>query len=429
MIFDSLFYRIDTPEERDARAQLYINDPLLWRHANPYDATTTTTAMKISVVSACVEIRSDSIGKMPFFVKNTADRNVDYSHNITKLLSVRPNAIMTPFVFKKLLETWRLLNGNAYVYLARDNRNGRVTDMIPLNPLFVEPELNEKGEVWYRYQNGSVRRLIDSASIVHLKGFSEDGIKGQSVLSRAANKIATMTEQNDYQKMFYQNRAQPSGILTVESDLSKESKDKVRDEWQRIYGGVDNAFRIAVLDHGMNYSPITMTQRDAQFIETTEASVADIARYFLVPLYKLQTGKQTYQSNEQNAIEYVTTAIAPTVKQYEEEFTYKCLFEREINQNMEVVVNLNAEMRGDSATRAEWYRTMKSIGVYSVNDIRTLEDLPNVEGGEIRLVPLNTIPLHMASEYFEHLMENDEISTSGGVTGQTGDDFSGREDE
>ena len=407
MLFDWIFKRTT---KDPAVADIIATDPLLWRHPNLFDGKNLPFAMKLSAVSACVDIRSDSIGKMPFYVMNKDSKEIDEHHALTRLLRVRPNEIMTPYVFKKLLETWRLMLGNAYVYLARSSVAGEVTDLIPLDPRCVTPELDENGHLWYRYENGQVRRILDNDSVIHLKGFSEDGLIGASVLSRAAAKISNMAAQQEYEGVFYTKNAQPSGLLTVATNVNKDAKQKIREEWQRIYGGVDNAFRIAVLDNGMSYAPISVSQKDAQFIESSEASIADIARYFLVPLYKLQSGKQAYQSNEQNAIEYVTTALSPTVKQYEEEFTYKALFPSEVDQNKEVVINMNAELRGDTKTRGDWYKQMRDVGAYSVNDILSFEDMPPVPGGDTRLAPLNSIPLEKIDEYFEHLIEQNKAA-------------------
>ena len=92
--------------------------------------------------------------------------------------------------------------------------------------------------------------------MIHLKGYSEDGIIGQSVLTRASEVLGSARQQQQYEGSFYGNNARPSGVLTVETELKSESKDRVRQEWQRVYGGADNAFRVAVLDHGIDYKPI-----------------------------------------------------------------------------------------------------------------------------------------------------------------------------
>ena len=128
-------------------------------------------------------------------------------------------------------------------------------------------------------------------------------------------------------------------------------------------------------------------------VESKEVSIRDIARYFGIPLYKLQEGKQAYGSNEQNAIEYVVGTLHPIVSQYEEEQTWKLLAKSQVDRGLELRINLMAELKGDTSARAEWYRTMVEIGGFSVNDILALEDKPDVPGGEHRRASLNFVPL------------------------------------
>ena len=157
--------------------------------------------------------------------------------------------------------------------------------------------------------------------------------------------------------------------------------------------GPSNSHRGASLDVGLTYQPMTGSNADAQFIESQEGSVKDLARYFGVPLYKLQEGEQSYSSNEQNAIEYVVGTLHPIVTQYEEELSYKLLTDRELRNGVELRVNMMAELKGDTAARAEWYRIMLDGGTFSVNDVRALEDLPDVEGGDEHRASLNYVPL------------------------------------
>lgn len=367
--------------------------------------TSTDRAMKVATVNACVEIRSDSVGKMPFFVMNRNTHERERAHYLDYLLSVRPNSYMTPYVFKKLVETWRLMRGNAYIFISKDSATGRPQELIPLNPDRVMLGFRKDSSLVYYYRGNDSKELeIDADEIIHLKAFSNDGIIGQSVLERASDTVRTASEQQRYEGTFYSNNASPSGVVQVDSSLSREAKEKFREHWSKTYGGATNAFKVAVLDEGMDYKPISMSPRDSQFVESKEISVADIARFFLVPLYKLQAGKQTYQSNEQNSIDYVTTALSPTITQYEEEFTYKALFDHEVREGIEVRINMNAELRGDTTSRANWYRIMVQLGAYSPNDVRAYEDLPAVEGGDIRIAPLNSIPLEQMGRYFETLM-------------------------
>ena len=140
------------------------------------------------------------------------------------------------------------------------------------------------------------------------------------------------------------------------------------------------------------------SNQDAQFVESREVSVRDIARYFGVPLYKLQEGKQAYGSNEQNAIEYVVGTLHPIVTQYEEELTWKLLLESQVDAGLEIRINMMAELRGDVSSRGQWYKTMTEIGGFSVNNIMALEDMPDVPGGDERRASLNYVPMSLWAE-------------------------------
>ena len=151
---------------------------------------------------------------------------------------------------------------------------------------------------------------------------------------------------------YYESGGQPAGVLKTETDLGGYVKgpdgqylkatdgsyltkrDMVRREWERVHRGPNNSHRVAILDLSLDYKPLAATNADAQFVESQDVSVKDLARYFGVPLYKLQEGKQSYSSNEQNAIEYVVGTLHPTVTQYEEEYSYKLLTASELRRGL-----------------------------------------------------------------------------------------------
>lgn len=160
-----------------------------------------------------------------------------------------------------------------------------------------------------------------------------------------------------------------------------------------MHSGPANAQRIAVLDLGLDYKPLSISNRDAQFVEQAALSVEDIARVFGVPLYKLQAGKQSYSSNEQNAIEYVVGTLHPNATIWEQELLYKLLNPQDVARGLRIRGNLMAELRGDFNSRGTWYRNMRDNGAFSVNDIRALEDMPDVDGGDEHYASLNYVPL------------------------------------
>ena len=369
-------------------------------------------ARKLSAVDRCIEILSDSMGKLPSFIMDSRTRErVDLP--LLKLLNVRPNEAMSPFVAKKVVETSRLVTGNGYEWILRSPRTGRITEIIPVPGELVEPWRDQSGRVWYTVTHpwtGEPMRLPQE-DICHYKAASRDGLKGVGVLRRASEVIASSLAAQQYERAYYENGGQPSGVLRTESDLGGYAedpegkpltrsdgswitrKDQLRSEWEKVHAGPNNSHRVAILDFGLDYKPLSVSNQDAQFIESREVSVRDIARYFGVPLYKLQEGKQAYGSNEQNAIEYVVGTLHPNVSQYEEERTWKLLTRSQVDAGLEVRINMMAELRGDTSARGQWYKDMLQEGPFSVNDVRALEDMPDVPGGDERRASLNYVPL------------------------------------
>lgn len=287
------------------------------------------------------------------------------------------------------------------------------------------PLLDSNAKLWYVGINPKTQeyRKFWPEDVLHYKAFSTDGLEGVSYLRRGAETIETALQAQRYEGNYYKNGGQVSGVLATETDLSSKTrfdengnaidlKNRIRENWESIHSGADNAFRIAVLDNGLKYTPLTATNRDAQFIETKAASVEDIARLFNIPFYKLGAGKESYAANTQAAIEYMQRTLSPIVSEHEQEDTHKLLLESESARGLQLRRNMMGELRGDWSARGAWYQTMHQNGVYSVNDIRALEDLPDVPGGGDRLASLNYVPL----EDFRELSR----SRNGGGNGRKG---------
>ena len=366
------------------------------------------SAQKLSAVYACVDIRSDDLSSLPNYILDTGTRERVTNHPVLLLLNVRPNPMMTPTVRKKLLERSILLTGNAYDWIIRDPVTRRPAELIPVPGDLVQIKVDRSHRCWYDITDPITREVfrLPQEDVCHYKGPSNDGIHGLSVLTYAAQTIQAGLAAQEYNKAFYESGGQPSGILAVEGDFSgyvmdsdgnptaKTQKDAIREEWEKVHSGAANAHRVAVLDYGMKYQALSISQKDAMFIEQQTQTVEDIARYFSMPLYKLQSGKQSYNSNEQNSIEY-TGSLRPRVSQMEEEQTWKLLSMDDIRAGFEIRTNMMALLRSDQKSRAEYYKTMHQEGVYSINNIRALEDLPDVDGGDEHAISLNFIPLSL----------------------------------
>lgn len=370
------------------------------------------TAMKVSAFYRAIDIRSDGLGKFPACVKDLTTKQQLTSHYLNHVLKERPNEAMTPFTFRKLVEARRLVLGNSYVWIFRD-RDGRCAEEIPLPPGTCWPYTDSSGKLWYMAQNPKTgeQHRVPPEDILHYKGFSWDGITGVSLLAYAGKVLGTATDRESYEAAVYRNGGHPAGVLKTAADLSNLPeltlpdgtkigyKDRVRQEWEKVHSGPGNAFRVAVLDHGLEYQALSMSNSDAQFVESKSVTVEDIARFTGVPLNLLFTGKQSYNSNEANSLDYVKNTLQPAVTQYEQEDSYKLLTASERAAGLWLPRNMLAELRGDTASRIAWYKGMREIGAYSVNDILEKEDEPAVPGGDARLASLNYVPL----ESFEAL--------------------------
>lgn len=376
-----------------------------------------SAARKLSAVDRCIELLSDSIAKLPNYVIDTRTRERT-DHELLRLLNIRPNEAMTPFIRKKVLETSRLEGGNGYDWIVRDERTGKPVELIPVPWYLVQPWHDMAGRVWYDVTHpfsGEVMRLPNE-DVCHYKNATRNGLLGLGTVTRASEVIAAARAAQEYELSYYANGGQPGGVLETDTDLGGyvldtkgnpvkaadgslvTKKDRLRAEWERVHMGPSKAHRTAILDLGLKYTSIAGTNRDAQFVENKQLSITDIARYFGVPLYKLNEGKQAYGSNEQNAIEYVVGTLHPIVTQYEEEQSYKLLTDSELAAGLELRINMMAELKGDTASRANWYSTMSELSVFSPDDIAALEDLPNVPGGNRRRASLNYVPLDLWPE-------------------------------
>ena len=399
MIVDKILHRIR------GQTMLTLDDPTGWSTGgSTLFGGKEMQAMKLPAVNACIEIISDSVAKMPIYLMDGETRERVPDHPAVRLLTGRPTEALTAFDYHKLMENRRIAYGNAYALILRD-KWGQPVELLPIAPGYMLPILDTSAKLWYVGINPKTNeyRKFWPTDVLHYKAFSTDGLEGISYLRRGAETIEAALQAQRYESNYYRNGGQVSGILTTDTDLSPrpatiggekvDIKSKIRAEWESIHSGADNAYRIAVLDNGLKYTPLTATNRDAQFIESKAASVEDIARLFNIPFYKLGAGKESYAANTQAAIEYIQRTLSPIVSEHEQEDTHKLLLESECSRGLQLRRNMMGELRGDWTARAAWYKAMREIGAYSVDVIRALEDLPDVPGGDDRLASLNYVPL------------------------------------
>lgn len=416
MIFDKALRKRSETLQKSIGGVLTLESSAGWTGWTSEDAVAMSRdrAMKLSTVSRCVELRANATAMLPVYLMDEGTKARLHSHPLGPLLWGVPNEVMTRFDYERLMQCNLDLSGNAYAWIGRDGRTGRPAELVPLRPDSVTPYITPAGALWYVYTNPRTGELtkLSPEDVLHYKAYSNDGITGISILRRASLAISTGLSSQQYQSDLYANGGRPSGVLKTDADLGghvtvmdskgKEEvitkKEEIRRAWEKVHNGPGKGFRLAVLDHGLEYQPTALSNADSQFIESEELRVADVSRFFAVPLYLLNAGKQAYSSNEQNSIDFVKHTMLPIIVQREQEDTRKLILPRERDAGLRIKREPKQLLRGDTAAQAAWYKTMREIGAYSVDDIRALEDLEAVPGGDSRYASLNYVPLADFSE-------------------------------
>ena len=255
----------------------------------------------------------------------------------------------------------------------RQDGDGRVVQRIPLptDCCSIRKDL-ETGRYWYDYNVDGLHRTFSNYELSLLFFETYDGIRGRGLLDLAREAIALDAMTQRYGKKFYQNGARLSGVLEVDTDAKPETRQKLKKEFQAY--AADDAFAVAVIDHGMKFTPMGVNQHEAQFIETREFSVEEISRFTGIPKHMLQTGKESYDSNAQQRLNYITDTLLPYVVQWENEDTYKLPRPGDREAGVYIHGNVEALLRADPTTRANFYQKMIQNAVFTPDECRVKEE-------------------------------------------------------
>ena len=366
------------------------------------------SAMQMSAVYACVRILAESIASLPlhFYQYNDAGgKEKAVNHPLYWLLHDEPNPEMSSFSFRETLMTHLLLWGNAYAQIIRNGR-GEVIALYPLMPDRMTVDRDARGRIYYEYarSESDANTLGKKSSVIlspedvfHIPGLGFDGLVGYSPIAMAKQAIGMGLACDEYGASFYQNGAQPGGVLEHPNVL-KDPK-RVRESWNAIYQGSKNAHRIAVLEEGMTYKPITISPEQAQFLETRKFQIDEIARIFRVPPHMIgDLEKSSFSNIEQQSLEFVKYTLAPWISRWEQAIQRSLLL---MSERTRYFARFNVEglLRGDYQSRMNGYAVARQNGWMSANDIRELESLdmiPDEQGGNLYLINGNMTKLEDA---------------------------------
>ena len=420
-IFSGIFKSRDAPTNRTAGSaySFFLGQSAAGKRVNE------RSAMQTSAVYACVRVISESVASLPLHLyryNKDGGKEKAIDHPLYHLLHDEPNPEMTAYSFFEVALTHLLLWGNSYSQIIR-NGKGEVIGLYPLMPDRMTVDRDEKGHLYYEYMvssddaptnKGSTVRLKPE-DVLHVPGLSFDGLVGYSPIAMAKNAIGLGIAAEEYGSKFYANGAAPSGVLEHPGTLKDPSK--VRESWTQTFGGSANSNKVAVLEEGMKYTPISINPSEAQFLDTRKFQVTEICRIFRVPPHMVaDLEKSSFSNIEQQSLEYVQYTLRPWLTRLEQAMARR-LFTEEEKKTYFVKFNVDGLLRGDYQSRMNGYATARQNGWMSANDIRELENLDRIPaelGGDLYLINGNMTKLEDAGIFAADGTKNGEEDSDEG---------------
>jgi len=372
------------------------------------ESVTATNAMQISAVFACVRLIASTMATVPLLLyrrleDGSSRKERAPEHPLYRVLHDAPNREMSACEFFEFMTMHLELRGNAYAEIVR-NQRGDVQELWPLRPDRMEPRRVEQALVYlYRRPDGT-SHLFDADEILHLRALPTDGIMGLSVIDQCQESLGLSKASDKFAAKFFSNSAMPSALLNVPEGkaLSAEAKARLAADWRAAYGNLDNAQRVAILEHGLSYQQISVTPEQAQFLESRKYNVRDIARLFGVPAHLIGDLEQaTFSNIEHQSLEFVMHTIRPRCVRIEQAIRRQCLKDDD-QETFFAEFLLDALVRGDLKTRYEAYQIARMNGWMNADEIRAKENMNPIEDGtgEVYVVASNLIPLDRVGQTY-----------------------------
>ncbi|RPW57794.1 phage portal protein [Pseudomonas aeruginosa] len=356
---------------------------------------TVDKALQLSTVWACVRLLSESVSTLPLKLYRRlpdGSREQAKDHPLFRLLCRTPNAEMTPQRFMLMVVVSICLRGNAFV--EKKMIGTRVVALVPLLPQYMRVKREDSGRLKYTYTENGVERVIPENNLMHIRGFGLDGVCGMLPVTMGREIFGSaMSAEEAAAKVFAQGM-QASGILSGDTTLTPKQREDLRASLTAFMGS-QNAGKIMVAEAGLKYQGITMNPEAAQMLESRSFNVEEMCRWFRVPPFMV--GHMDKQSSWASSVEaqnlhFLTNSLRPLLVNIEQEIT-RCLIGEADADELFAEFAVEGLLRADSTARAAWYNTALQNGWMSRNEVRRLENLPPIEGGNVFTVQSALVPL------------------------------------
>lgn len=346
------------------------------------------SALTLSAFYNGIEIITNDFAKLPkaVFQKIENSRIKLNNHPVQYLIATKPNQYMTSFMFDKVMLQYTLLKGNAYAYIERDNNAQPIALQIIDQDLTPVEVIKHNSKLYYHFGN----KTLSADDMVHVPGFSFNGITGIGVVTHAANSIGVSLSSQEFSTDYYNKKGIGKGVLTAASNMDADAKIRYSKAMSEALSQNNSDFGIAIADEMNAFQHIRISPQESQFLLTNKYGIEEVARWLNIPPNKLKSLDNVNNSiTENNEIQHVSDSIVPHARKFEQEYNAKLFTKKEQLAGIYVKANEAALLRADKKTQAEFLSKMVNSKVMTPNEARAILEMNNLPEGDELLQPVN----------------------------------------
>ncbi|WP_334154700.1 phage portal protein [Agrobacterium pusense] len=376
------------------------------------ELVTDSTALSLSAVWACVNLLAGTIASLPLMVYRTdaqGKRTVARDHRLYRVLHDSPNYDQTAVDFWEFVSASLELWGNAYARIERSG--GQVSGLHPVAPNLVSVRRLSNGSIEYRWTEDGKSYVETDGAMMHIRGFGGNPLGGMSTLHFGRNTFSLARAVDRSAGSTFKNGLRPSGVLTFAAWLSPEQREIAKTNLVENYLGAMNSGRPLILEGDTKWQQLTITPEDAQMLESRSFSVEEICRFFGVPPHMVgRTEKSTSWGTglEQQTLAFQKFTLRRRLKRIEQALEKQLLKPEDRASGITIEFNLEGLLRGDSAARASFYQSGLTNGWMTINEVRALENMPAVDGGDVPRMQMQNVPITQAGTQTQLPPPNEE---------------------